>query len=40
MDISTRTRERFCKDCKIPIGIFEEPYFSDRLKLYDRLYGT
>ena len=40
MDISSRTRERFCKDCKIPIGIFEEPYFSDRLKLYDILYGT
>lgn len=40
MEISARARERFCKDCNIPIRIFQEPYFSDRLKLYDKFYGT
>lgn len=32
--------ERFCKDCKIPIKIFYEPYFSDRLELTDPLYNA
>ena len=32
--ISPKLKERFCKDCNIPIKIFEEPYFLDRLKLY------
>lgn len=40
MIISTKLRERFCKDCNIPIHIFQEPYFTDRLKLYDKFYGT
>lgn len=40
MEVSTRAKERFCKDCNIPIRIFQEPYFTDRLKLYDRFYGT
>lgn len=40
MDISTRAKERFCKDCNIPIRIFHEPYFTDRLSLYDKFYGT
>ncbi len=40
MEISTRAKERFCKDCNIPIRLFKEPYFSDRLKLYDKFYGT
>lgn len=39
-EVSTRAKERFCKDCNIPIRIFQEPYFTDRLKLYDRFYGT
>ena len=33
-------RKRFCKDNNIPIKIFEEPYFSDRLALYHRYYNT
>lgn len=33
-------RKRFCKDCNIPISIFQEPYFSERLILYDKFYGT
>lgn len=40
MEISTRAKERFCKDCNIPIRIFQEPYFTDRLALYDKFYGT
>lgn len=40
MEVSTRAKERFCKDCNIPIRIFQEPYFTDRLALYDRFYGT
>ncbi len=33
-------KERFCKDRNIPIRIFQEPYFTDRLTLYDKFYGT
>lgn len=40
MKVSTRAKERFCKDCNIPIRIFQEPYFTDRLTLYDKFYGT
>ena len=27
-------QKRFCKDLKLPIKIFQEPYFTDRLKLF------
>lgn len=40
MDVSIKAKERFCKDCNIPLRLFQEPYFTDRLKLYDRFYGT
>ena len=40
MEVTTRLRERFCKDCNIPINIFHEPYFSERLELYDKYYNT
>jgi len=40
MDVSARAKERFCKDCNIPLRLFQEPYFTDRLKLYDKFYGT
>lgn len=40
MKISVKLKERFCKDCNIPIRIFQEPYFTERLKLYDKFYGT
>ena len=29
-------QKRFCKDQKLPIKIFQEPYFSDRLKLLNQ----
>ena len=40
MEISAKDKERFCKDCNIPLRLFQEPYFTDRLKLYDKFYGT
>ena len=40
MEVSNKAKERFCKDCNIPIKIYQEPYFEDRLELYDRFYGT
>ena len=38
--ISKKLKERFVKDFKIPIKLFEEPYFTDRLNLYDRYFDT
>lgn len=40
MEVSLKAKERFCKDCNIPIRLFQEPYFLDRILLYDRFYGT
>lgn len=40
MVISNRLKERFCKDCNISINVYDEPYFSDRLELYDKFYET
>lgn len=40
MEITAKAKERFCKDCNIPLRLFQEPYFTDRLKLYDRFYRT
>lgn len=40
MEISARAKERFCKDCNIPVRLFQEPYFIDRLTLFDKFYGT
>lgn len=40
MDLSVKAKERFCKDCNIPLRLFQEPYFTDRMKLYDRFYNT
>lgn len=40
MDITKELKRRFCKNCNIPINLFEEPYFTDRLELLDGQYGT
>lgn len=40
MEVSEKLKERFCKDCNIPLKLFKEPYFTDRLQLYDRYYNT
>lgn len=37
---SEKLKERFCKDSNIPIKIFKEPYFTERLVLYDGYYNT
>lgn len=39
MNISPKLMERFCKDCNLPIKLFQEPYFTERLRLYDPFYG-
>lgn len=38
--ISAHLKKRFCKDCSIPIAIYDEPYFSHRLKLLNPYYLT
>lgn len=40
MVISNKLKQRFCKECKIPISVYDEPYFSDRLELYDKFYNS
>ena len=39
-DVTPKLKEKFCKDCKIPIKIFKEPYFMNRLMLLDPYYDT
>ena len=31
----TGLKKRFCKDCSLPINLFDEPYFTQRLKALD-----
>lgn len=40
MEVSEKLKERFCKDCNIPLRLFKEPYFTDRLQLYNSYYNT
>ena len=40
MEISEKLKEKFCKNSNVPIKVFKESYFSERISLYDRLYGT
>lgn len=40
MEISKKLKQRFCKDCNIPINLFDEPYFLERIQLFDLLYDT
>lgn len=39
-DISIKLKERFCKDMGIPIKVYLEPYFENRLKLYSSYYDS
>lgn len=34
---SIALKKRFCKDCNIPIAVFDNPYFSERLETLDIL---
>ena len=38
--ITDSLKQRFCKDTNLTIKIFEEPYFSNSLELYDEQYGA
>ena len=40
INITSKLKECFCKDCNIPLKIYEEPYFTDRLELYDLFYQS
>lgn len=40
MIITDKLKERFCKDCNIPINIYDEPYFSSRIELLDAYYDS
>lgn len=33
--MDTAIRKRFCKDLKLPLKLFSDPYFADRLELFD-----
>lgn len=37
-EISSTLKKKFCKDMNIPINIFKEPYFTERLDALDKLY--
>lgn len=40
MEVSTGAKARFCKDCNLAIRLFQEPYFTERLELYDKFFNT
>ena len=40
MKMSDKLKERFVRDYRIPIKLFSEPYFTDRILLYDKYFGT
>lgn len=40
MQITERVKERFKRDCNLPLRLFREPYFMSRLRLYDPFFGT
>lgn len=40
MVITNKLKERFCKDCRIPIKVFDEPYFTQRLEILDSVYES
>lgn len=40
MDMTSRLKHRFCKDANLPINVYEEPFFTKRLELFDPFFGT
>ena len=40
MEITDKLKERFVRDFRIPLKLFREPYFTERLALYDKQFGT
>lgn len=39
-EIPAKLKERFCRDYSLPIKIFEEPYFTERLELMDKIFPS
>ena len=37
---SKALKRRFCKDCNIPMGVYQDPYFTERLITLDPFYNT
>lgn len=40
MKMTNKLKERFVRDYKIPIRLYTEPYFTERIELLDRFYDT
>lgn len=40
MEITNRLKGRFCKDTGLPLDLFDEPYFTQRIELYDEIYNS
>jgi len=40
MEITNNLKSRFVKDYNLPIKIYQEPYFTDRLVLFDKMFNT
>lgn len=40
MIISNKLKKKFCKDTQIPISVFKDNVFENRIKLYDNQYGS
>lgn len=36
---SIQLKKRFCKDCNIPITVFDNPYFYERLAALDTIFN-
>lgn len=39
-EITPGLKKRFCKDCNLPITVFHEPVFSERIELLDKMYSS
>lgn len=35
---SIKLKERFCRDCCLPVGVYANPYFYERIQIIDRLF--
>lgn len=40
MIITDKLKERFVRDCKVPIKLYAEPYFMERMELFNDYFGT
>ena len=40
MKLTNNLKKRFCKNYNIPIQIYEDPYWSSRIELFDELFDT